>query len=129
MQTIVGHGIDIVSISDTANRLKVLGKAFTDPFFTAAEMRACDAGTEQAAKLSGRLAVKEAVLKALGTGFGKGVSFTDVEIVNELSGEPKVVLHRRLKILANDRKIERWLISTSHEAGIAMASVIALGRE
>jgi holo-[acyl-carrier protein] synthase len=75
------------------------------------------------------LAVKEAVMKALGTGFGSGVGFLDVEVVTLPSGAPTIVLHGKAKSLADHMGISRWLVSTSHEGAMAIASVIAVGAQ
>jgi holo-[acyl-carrier protein] synthase len=77
-------------------------------------------------KLASRFAIKEAVLKALGTGWGDGIAFTDVEVVSQRTGAPSVVLHCRLVAIANEQGIAHWLVSAGHTCAIAMASVIAL---
>lgn len=65
-------------------------------------------------------------MKALGTGWGDGIAFTDVEVVSQRTGAPTVVLHRRLVAIATEQGIVRWLVSASHTTAVAMASVIAL---
>jgi len=65
-------------------------------------------------------------MKALGTGWGEGISFTDVEVINLETGAPTIVLHRKLATIQEEAGISNWLVSTSHTASIAMASVIGL---
>lgn len=123
---IVGHGVDIVDISDF-NRLfteKML--PFLNRNFTETEIANAGVGVNRVAKLAGRFAVKEAVLKALGIGWGDGIAFTDVEVITLETGAPTVRLYRRLAELETKHQIVDWLVSTSHTSFVAFASVIAL---
>jgi holo-[acyl-carrier-protein] synthase len=90
-------------------------------------MDAAGDGVTQIQRLAGRFAVKEAVMKALGTGWGNGIAFTDVEIVTLESGAPTVVLKRKVSELAQAQTLSRWLVSVSHTSTVAVASVIAIG--
>lgn len=98
---------------------------FLDRYFTVAESAIAGKGGDRTERLASRFAVKEAVLKALGTGWGDGIAFTDVEVDSERSGAPAVVLHRRLVTIAREQGIAHWLVSDSHKSTIAIASVIA----
>lgn len=124
---IIAHGIDMVDIESTRRLLVDPTDQFLARCFTMQEQQSAGDGLNQPDRLSGRFAVKEAVMKALGTGFGEGVGFLDVEIVSLPSGAPTVVLHRMAKVRAEAMGIDRWLVSTSHEGNMAIASVIALG--
>lgn len=124
---IIAHGIDMVDIESTRRLLVDPTDQFLARCFTMQEQQSAGDGLNQPDRLSGRFAVKEAVMKALGTGFGEGVGFLDVEIVSLPSGAPTVVLHRKAKVRAEAMGIDRWLVSTSHEGNMAIASVIALG--
>ena len=124
---IIAHGIDMVDIESTRRLLADPTGQFLARCFTMQEQQSAGNGLNQPDRLSGRFAVKEAVMKALGTGFGEGAGFLDVEIVSLPSGAPTVVLHRKAKVRAEAMGIDRWLVSTSHEGNIAIASVIALG--
>jgi len=66
-------------------------------------------------------------MKALGTGFGDGIGFLDIEVLTLASGQPTVRLHRNAQAQAAQMGIAKWIISTSHEAGFAIASVIGFG--
>lgn len=124
---IIAHGIDMVDIESTRRLLADPTGQFLARCFTMQEQQSAGNGLNQPDRLSGRFAVKEAVMKALGTGFGEGAGFLDVEIVSLPSGAPTVVLHRKAKVRAEAMGIDRWLVSTSHEGNMAIASVIALG--
>ena len=125
-RNVVAHGVDVVDTADFARLVNKQASDFLDRYFTTAELAPADEGGDRTERLASRFAVKEAVLKALGTGWGDGIAFTDVEVVSQRSGAPAVVLHRRLVKIANERGIAHWLVSASHTSSIAIASVIAL---
>lgn len=124
---IIAHGIDMVDIESTRRLLADPTGQFLARCFTVREQQSAGDGLDQPDRLSGRFAVKEAAMKALGTGFGEGFGFLDVEIVSLPSGAPTVILHGKAKLRAEAMGIDRWLVSASHEGNMAIASVIALG--
>lgn len=124
---IIAHGIDMVDIESTRHLLADPTGQFLARCFTIQEQQSAGDGLNQPDRLSGRFAVKEAAMKALGTGFGEGVGFLDVEVVSLPSGAPTVILHGNAKLRAEAMGIDHWLVSTSHEGNMAIASVIALG--
>lgn len=124
---IVGHGLDVIDIADFSRLMRYPAKDYLDRYFTKAEMEAAGDGVTRIQRLAGRFAVKEAVLKALGTGWGNGIAFTDVEVVTLESGAPTVILKRKLSELAKAQTLSRWLVSVSHTSTVAVASVIAIG--
>ncbi len=123
---VVAHGIDHVEIADFSRLLITPLDEHLERYFTTAELTDAGKGGNRAQKLASRFAIKEAVLKALGTGWGRGIAFTDVEVVCRPSGAPAIVLHRELKAISQDHRITSWLVSTTHSSLIAIASVIAL---
>jgi len=123
---LVGHGVDAVDIADCSRLMILAGGSHLSRYFTATELADIGQGARQVERLAGRLAIKEAVLKALRVGWGDGIAFTDVETVSNDSGAPAVVLHRRLSTLEKERSIGRWLVSMSHTSLVAVASAIAL---
>lgn len=125
-RNVVAHGVDIVDTADFARLMNEQAEHFLDRYFTPAELATADEGGSRTERLASRFAIKEAVLKALGTGWGNGIAFTDVEVVSQQTGAPSIVLHRRLVTVAEERGIAQWLVSASHTSTVAMASVIAL---
>ncbi len=123
---VVAHGVDLVNVADFAHLVNEQASDYLDRYFTAAELAAANEGGNRIEKLAARFAIKEAVLKALGKGWGDGTAFTDVEVVSQQTGAPSVVLHRHLVAVAEERKIGVWLVSASHTDSMAIASVIAL---
>lgn len=123
---IIAHGIDVVDIAHTARLLADPTDQLLTRCFTPQERESAGDGTDRVARLSGRLAAKEAVMKALGTGFSAGVGFLSIEVVTLPSGAPTIVLHGEAQKRAEMLGISSWLISTSHEGDMAIASVIGL---
>ncbi len=103
------------------------GRRFTDRCFTPAESEYCERQARRRAEhYAARFAAKEAVLKALGTGWRDGIAWTDIEVRRAPSGAPGVALggeaHRRAQLMG----VRQWLISLTHTSETASASVIAL---
>ncbi len=95
--------------------------------FVQAELDEIGDGLDRIERLSGRFAAKEAVLKALGTGFGAGIAFTDVLIHRAPGSAPEVRLTGGAAKAAAALGVTAWQLSISHAGGMAMASVLALG--
>ncbi|MEX0776140.1 MAG: holo-ACP synthase [Phycisphaeraceae bacterium] len=125
---IIGHGIDIVETARIARMLQEHGERFTSRVFTVRELAYASDRKRMVEHLSGRFAGKEAILKALGTGWGGGIAWTDAEIVRQPSGQPTVVLHGRCAEVARELGITQWMVSISHISTHATASVIAVGQ-
>jgi holo-[acyl-carrier protein] synthase len=123
---IVGHGVDVVEVAFFRKLEKDYPQVAMQAYFRASELEYAGEGPHRAEHLAGRYAAKEAVLKALGTGWIDGIAWTDIEIVALASGAPQVVLHEACARLAEDRGITNWLVSISHTEQVAVASVIAL---
>jgi holo-[acyl-carrier protein] synthase len=94
--------------------------------FTPGELAYSGEGRRREEHLAARFAAKEAVLKALGTGLGPGMRWTDVEVVNDRSGAPRVRLHGAVAAAARRRRLASVEVSLSHTAGLALASAAAL---
>jgi holo-[acyl-carrier protein] synthase len=115
-------GVDAVHIPTWAHQLTVGGERLLERTYTPMELEFC-AGRPD--RLSSRLAGKEAVLKALGTGV-RGIGFADVEIVSEPTGRPTVVLHGPACTRAEELAIARFELSLCHEGEFALAVVAGL---
>ncbi len=123
---IVGHGIDIVETARVAKLLEDHGERFLERCFTDAERLYSDNKRQRIHHLAGRFAAKEAILKVLGTGWSRGIAWTDAEIRREDSGRPYVVLHGLCEALATQMGIDEWWVSISHINTHATASAIAV---
>ncbi len=78
--------------------------------------------------LAARFAAKEAVLKALGTGLGRRMAWTEVEVVNDPAGRPLIRLHGGVAEWAADRGLTEVDVSLSHTEQLAIAQAIAVQR-
>jgi holo-[acyl-carrier protein] synthase len=92
--------------------------------FTERELDRCRGRRREYEHLAARFAAKEAVLKAFGTGVTRGIRFTDVEIINERSGRPRVVLAGAAAELAERRCLRQLDVSLTHTDGLAVATAI-----
>jgi len=128
---IIGHGIDLVEIGRITMMLQEHGNRFCRRCFTEAEQAYADAAKQRRAeRYAARFACKEAVFKALGTGWRDGIAWTDAAVVNEPSGRPRLELDGRCADVASRLGITHWLVSLTHvggRPGYAAASVIACG--
>lgn len=116
---IKGIGIDIIEIDRIAAAIQRRKRAFIEKLFTQREQLACQSGSEEylAIRYAGRFAAKEAVSKALGTGF-RGFGWHDIEILNDELGKPLVLLSQKLQERFDNPQL---LISISHSKQTACA--------
>lgn len=124
---VISIGTDIIECQRISQMIEKHGEIFLKRVFTADEIEYC--GTRKMAyqHFAGRWAAKEAVLKSLGTGWGQGVKWTDVEVVRQPTGAPGVQLHGQAVEVARQLRISRVLISISHTKEYAVAFATALG--
>lgn len=127
MTKILGHGIDLVEVHRIEELAERYGERFLARVFTETELEYCRARKRRWEHLAGRFAVKEAVLKAIGTGWRGQIAWTDVAVVNDPLGRPTVVLGGHTKMLAEQKGIVEIQISISHTDQHAIASALALG--
>ena len=124
--SIVGHGVDLVEIARIGEMVRRHGDNFLDRCFTVAERAYAESSSKRRDEhLAARFAAKEAVLKALGTGWRNGIAWTDVEVVRQATGQPTVRLSGEAARVARELGITAWFISLSHTHAHAMASAIA----
>ncbi len=123
---IVGIGVDLVKIS----RIDKAGKShpgFLERVFTEQERVYCSKQKFPAQHYAGRFAAKEAVLKAIGTGWSAGIKWTDMEVLHGEGGGPIVNISGRVKDLMDLKGVKQILLSYSHDEGYAVAQVILVG--
>lgn len=124
---IVGHGIDLVDIAELRRWIEDPRDPLISRCFTREELDEIGDHPDRVERLAGRFAAKEAVLKALGTGFGDGVAFSDVVIHRDSGAPPQVRLTGGAAKAAAERSVAEWQLSITHSGGMAMASAIAIG--
>jgi holo-[acyl-carrier protein] synthase len=126
---IVGIGTDIVECLRIAKMIERHGELFIGRVYTAQEISYCQSRRMATQHFAGRWAAKEAVLKALGTGWQRGISWRDIEVRNEAGGRPAIALSGGARRVANEQGIGEVLITISHCRGHATAFAIALAAE
>jgi holo-[acyl-carrier protein] synthase len=127
---IVGHGIDIIETARIKRSVEEHGEHFLERVYTRGEQEYCARNRKRYFEhLAGRFAAKEAVLKVLGTGWRGGIAWTDIEILPEPSGQPKITLSGECLRIATQLGIVHWHVSISHIETHATASAIGLRGE
>jgi len=124
---IVGTGIDMVEVGRIAAALDRFGARFAERVFTAAEIRYCDSKANRAERYAARFAAKEAGLKAIGTGWSRGISWRDVGVERASGGRPLLVFSGRAGEVAAGLGVKRAFLSLTHTAECAVAQVILEG--
>ncbi len=115
-------GIDIIEIARIKRLILYWKEKFIRRIYTEAELEVC---TNRIPPLATRFAAKEAVMKALGTGT-RGVSWKEIEILSNAAGVPRVQLHGKACLWAQEQGIDDFCISLSHTKEYAIASVIGI---
>ena len=125
---VLSVGVDMVEVERIQKALEDsrIGKRFRERVFTANEIQYCEKKRRgRYESYAGRFAVKEAVMKALGRGWGSKVCWLDIEIVRARSGKPELVLHEKTARLAEQLGIRRWSVSITHTGQHGLAFVTA----
>jgi len=124
---VLSVGIDLVEIDRLDEVMRRRGERFTRRVFTPAERAYCDGRPRPVIHYAGRFAVKEAVLKALRTGWVKGISWQDVEVESGPGGEPSAVLSGGARERAEAMGLTELHISIAHTDHYAVATAVAEG--
>ncbi|MCI0555337.1 MAG: holo-ACP synthase [Anaerolineae bacterium] len=122
VQMIRGIGIDITEIEKIAKSIE--RDSFQRKVFTPAELEACLEIKNSVECLAGKFAVKEAFMKALGAGIRQEVWFTQIEVLNDESGKPYVIVSGEAEKRLQASGANQIHISISHSGGMAVAVVI-----
>lgn len=126
-RVIAGIGVDLVFIPRFAQLMERRGDAAVARFFTAGEVERCRASKSAVESFAGRFAAKEAFFKALGTGWGLGGRWTEVEVVSAPSGAPSLHLSGRAAEAAAEQGVSRIHLSITHTDDTAAAFVVLEG--
>ena len=118
---ISGTGIDLVEKERIANSIRRFGDRFTSRILTPKEQAECESKGDRIGSIAARFAAKEALFKAVGTGWAKGVGWQDVEVLTDPTGKPVVHVHGEVAALVQGHRIH---LSISHERHLSIAFVI-----
>jgi holo-[acyl-carrier protein] synthase len=122
---IVGIGLDLVDLARFARLYSLDDADVLSRCFTSAELEAAGSGEDAYSKLAARFAAKEAILKVLG-GLEDGIALTDISIVSQTNGAPRVELAGGAAAKATELKITSWHVSLTHADTSAAAVAIGL---
>ncbi len=125
---IVAHGIDLVDCPRIEEMIKRHGERFVNRVFTANEQAYAEANKNSIEKLAGRFAAKEAILKLIGTGWRGKIAWTDIEVINNSTGQPEITLSGEVEKIADKLRIKHISVSITHTANFAIASAVALAQ-
>ncbi len=126
---VLGIGTDITECLRIAQMIERHGDLFINRVFTPVEIQYCQTRKQSTQHFAGRWAAKEATLKAIGTGWVRGISWRDIEIRNEPSGKPVAAFRGGICEVLERLQIQEILISISHCRSHATAYALALGKE
>jgi holo-[acyl-carrier protein] synthase len=121
---IVGSGIDIAEVPRIRNSIDRFGERFLERIYTRGEIRYCQSKANSVERYAARFAAKEAAMKALGTGWSRGVRWRDIEVSREPGGRPTLVFHGKAAEFAGKMGALHVALSLSHTAEQAIAQVI-----
>jgi holo-[acyl-carrier protein] synthase len=121
MLSIDAVGIDLADVPRIRKSIEQFGDRFLSRVFTPWEIQYCQSKINPELSFAARFAVKEAVFKAIGTGFAEGVKWTSVEVVNDRRGQPEVRLGQAIRRHIGSKEI---MISLSHTKDYAIACAI-----
>ncbi|MFH1045589.1 MAG: holo-ACP synthase [Candidatus Omnitrophota bacterium] len=122
---IAGSGIDIIEVKRIFSAQKKWRERFLKKVFTKKELAYAQGKKYAAEHLAARFAIKEALIKALSANGKKYLgNWKDIEVGNDKSGRPFVVLHGNFKKIKKQRRLKQIIISASHTHAYAVASVI-----
>ena len=121
---IVGLGLDIAEIDRIEAAITRHGAPFLERLFTPGEVAYCESHKNRYERYAARFAAKEAAMKALGTGWRRGVRWRDIEVTRENSGKPVLRLAGVARELADRLGVKNIALSITHSGNLALAQVI-----
>jgi holo-[acyl-carrier protein] synthase len=125
---IVSVGVDLIEVERIQRALEdpQIGKRFRNRVFTEREILYCEKKQRgRYESYAARFAAKEAVMKALGRGWGSKVTWIEIEVARAQSGKPDIVLHGTTALFAERLGIRRWVLSLTHTRRHGLAYVVA----
>jgi holo-[acyl-carrier protein] synthase len=121
---IVGLGLDIAEIDRIAEAITRHGTPILERLYTPGEVTYCESHKNKFERYAARFAAKEAAMKALGTGWTRGVRWRDIEVTNAPSGKPSLVLSGVARQVADRLGVRNISLSITHSGNLALAQVI-----
>jgi holo-[acyl-carrier protein] synthase len=124
---ILGTGVDLAEVGRIRDAIGRYGDRFIRRIYTAGEIAYVERKANRFERYAGRFAAKEAGMKAIGTGWKRGVRWQDFEVSNLPSGRPTLRLHGEAARIADKMGVKTISLSITHTAELGMAHVILEG--
>jgi holo-[acyl-carrier protein] synthase len=121
---IVGTGVDLAEVPRIRASIERFGARFIERIYTPAEIAYVERKANRWERYAARFAAKEAGMKAIGTGWKRGVRWRDFEVANLPSGKPTLRLHGVAARFADKLGVRNVSLSLTHTAELGMAHVI-----
>ena len=121
---IVGTGVDLAEVPRIRASIERYGEKFIQRIYTPAEIAYVERKANKFERYAARFAAKEAGMKAIGTGWRRGVRWQDFEVVNLPTGKPTLQFHGVAAEFANRLRVRNVSLSITHTAELGMAHVI-----
>jgi holo-[acyl-carrier protein] synthase len=121
---ILGTGVDLAEVSRIKASIERYGEKFIRRIYTPAEIAYVERKANKYQRYAARFAAKEAGMKAIGTGWRRGVTWQDFEVANLPSGKPTLLLHGVAADFAGKLGVKNISLSITHTAELGMAHVI-----
>ena len=121
---ILGTGVDIAEVHRIRESIERFGDRFLRRIFTEGEIRYCEQQASRFESYAARFAAKEAGMKALGTGWSRGVRWRDIEVVRPKGQRPTLQFHGEAAAIAAKLGTKNIALSLTHTSGQALAHVI-----
>jgi holo-[acyl-carrier protein] synthase len=121
---IIGMGIDVAEVRRIREVIESQKERFLRRVFTEMEVEYCEQFKNKFERYAARFAAKEAAMKALGTGWSRGVRWVDLEVVRQRGGRPTMALRGEARKIADKLGVKNVTLSITHTAEQAFAQVI-----
>jgi holo-[acyl-carrier protein] synthase len=121
---IVGLGLDIAEIDRIEAAVTRHGAPFLERIYTTREVAYCESHKNKFERYAARFAAKEAAMKALGTGWRRGVRWRDIEVARDPSGKPTLRLEGAARQIATGLGVKNISLTITHSGNLALAEVI-----
>jgi len=121
---ILGIGVDLCEVDRIEAAIARHGERFLTRIYTEAERAYCESKLNRMERFAGRFAAKEAAMKAIGTGWRRGVAWRDFDVSRAPSGQPVIVFGGAARRIADEMGVRRALVSITHTESMAMAQVL-----
>lgn len=127
MSRIIGIGIDIIEIARIEKAMQKGSDRFRHRTFTDREVEYCEKKRKKYQHYAARFAAKESAMKALGTGWRKGIGFSEIELIHGSSGKPELFFHGKAGEILDASGGKEAFVSVSHSHNYAAAMVVLTG--